>query len=145
MIHFWNKVIKYNKSWFFFAFNLGQKLSFFAYKWDRGGIYLSDSGLWFFFYHQDDGELYDEFGNLKKKFRAKTQQPEAARVLPGSGRAGWEVEDLGNVAYLELFAFKLVTEQAEAATLRTCQAQRFHPPFQFSHMFPNTFTLYFFE
>ncbi|KAK2435040.1 transcription initiation factor TFIID subunit 15b [Trifolium repens] len=44
---------------------------------------------------EDDGELYDEFGNLKKKFRAKTQQSEAARVLPGSGRAGWEVEDLG--------------------------------------------------
>ncbi|KAF7809370.1 transcription initiation factor TFIID subunit 15 [Senna tora] len=44
---------------------------------------------------EDDGELYDEFGNLKKKFRAKTQQAEAARVLPGSGRAGWEVEELG--------------------------------------------------
>lgn len=44
---------------------------------------------------EDDGELYDEFGNLKKKFRAKTQQSETARVLPGSGRAGWEVEDLG--------------------------------------------------
>lgn len=50
---------------------------------------------------EDDGELYDEFGNLKKKFRAKTQQSETARVLPGSGRAGWEVEDLGNVALLE--------------------------------------------
>nr|ACU23963.1 unknown [Glycine max] len=44
---------------------------------------------------EDDGELYDEFGNLKKKFRAKTQQAEAARGLPGSGRAGWEVEELG--------------------------------------------------
>ncbi|XP_061342140.1 transcription initiation factor TFIID subunit 15 [Gastrolobium bilobum] len=44
---------------------------------------------------EDDGELYDEFGNLKKKFRAKTQQAEAAQVLPGSGRAGWEVEELG--------------------------------------------------
>ncbi|PPD90754.1 hypothetical protein GOBAR_DD12299 [Gossypium barbadense] len=44
---------------------------------------------------EDDGEMYDEFGNLKKKFRAKTQQAEAARVLPGSGRAGWEVEELG--------------------------------------------------
>ncbi|XP_024956353.1 transcription initiation factor TFIID subunit 15 isoform X2 [Citrus sinensis] len=43
----------------------------------------------------DDGELYDEFGNLKKKFRAKTQQVEAAQVLPGAGRAGWEVEELG--------------------------------------------------
>ncbi|KAF7131693.1 hypothetical protein RHSIM_Rhsim09G0072300 [Rhododendron simsii] len=38
----------------------------------------------------DDGELYDEFGNLKKKFRAKTQQSEAGQVLPGVGRAGWE-------------------------------------------------------
>lgn len=44
---------------------------------------------------QDDGELYDEFGNLKKKFRAKTQQAEAGQVLPGAGRAGWEVEELG--------------------------------------------------
>ncbi|KAK7341349.1 hypothetical protein VNO80_24276 [Phaseolus coccineus] len=44
---------------------------------------------------EDDGELYDEFGNLKKKFRAKTQQAEAARGIPGSGRAGWEVEELG--------------------------------------------------
>lgn len=43
----------------------------------------------------DDGELYDEFGNLKKKFRAKTQQVEATQVLPGAGRAGWEVEELG--------------------------------------------------
>ncbi|KAK2635762.1 hypothetical protein Ddye_030554 [Dipteronia dyeriana] len=42
---------------------------------------------------EDDGELYDEFGNLKKKFRAKTQA-EAGRA-PGAGRAGWEVEDLG--------------------------------------------------
>lgn len=43
---------------------------------------------------EDDGELYDEFGNLKKKFRAKTQQAEA-RGLPGAGRAGWEVEEFG--------------------------------------------------
>lgn len=44
--------------------------------------------------------MYDEFGNLKKKFRAKTQQAEAARGIPGSGRAGWEVEELGITAYL---------------------------------------------
>ncbi|KAJ4974830.1 hypothetical protein NE237_008004 [Protea cynaroides] len=44
---------------------------------------------------EDDGELYDEFGNLKKKFRAKAQQAEAHQVLPGAGRAGWEVEELG--------------------------------------------------
>lgn len=44
---------------------------------------------------EDDGEMYDEFGNLKKKFRAKTQQAEAARGIPGAGRAGWEVEELG--------------------------------------------------
>lgn len=44
---------------------------------------------------QDDGEMYDEFGNLKKKFRAKTQQAEAVQTLPGAGRAGWEVEELG--------------------------------------------------
>lgn len=51
-------------------------------------------------YCQDDGELYDEFGNLKKKFRAKTQQAEAGRTLPGAGRAGWEVEELGNFCFI---------------------------------------------
>lgn len=44
---------------------------------------------------EDDGEMYDEFGNLKKKFRAKMHQAEAGHSLPGAGRAGWEVEDLG--------------------------------------------------
>ncbi|XP_076956804.1 transcription initiation factor TFIID subunit 15-like isoform X2 [Bidens hawaiensis] len=43
----------------------------------------------------DDGEMYDEFGNLKKKFRVKAQQAEVGQVLPGTGRAGWEVEELG--------------------------------------------------
>lgn len=38
--------------------------------------------------------MYDEFGNLKKKFRAKTQV-EAVNVSRGAGRAGWEVEELG--------------------------------------------------
>lgn len=38
--------------------------------------------------------MYDEFGNLKKKFRAKAHQTEMT-VQGGSGRAGWEVEDLG--------------------------------------------------
>ncbi|TVU21801.1 hypothetical protein EJB05_31464 [Eragrostis curvula] len=42
---------------------------------------------------EDDGEMYDEFGNLKKKFRAKAQRTESAE--PGSGRAGWEVENHG--------------------------------------------------
>ncbi|OAY29064.1 transcription initiation factor TFIID subunit 15 isoform X2 [Manihot esculenta] len=46
---------------------------------------------------EDDGELYDEFGNLKKKFRVKTQQAESGRLPPGAGRAGWEVEELGVV------------------------------------------------
>ncbi|XP_062199022.1 transcription initiation factor TFIID subunit 15-like isoform X2 [Phragmites australis] len=41
---------------------------------------------------EDDGEIYDEFGNLKKKFRAKALHTEGAQTLPGSGRAGWEVE-----------------------------------------------------
>ncbi|KAI4372960.1 hypothetical protein MLD38_011138 [Melastoma candidum] len=45
---------------------------------------------------EDDGEMYDEFGNLKKKFRAKSQA-EVARGIPGAGRAGWEVEELGAV------------------------------------------------
>ncbi|KVH95755.1 Nucleotide-binding, alpha-beta plait, partial [Cynara cardunculus var. scolymus] len=43
---------------------------------------------------EDDGEMYDEFGNLKKKFRVKAQQAEVGQVLPGTGRAGWEVEEL---------------------------------------------------
>ncbi|VFR03415.1 unnamed protein product [Cuscuta campestris] len=43
---------------------------------------------------EDDGEMYDEFGNLKKKFRAKAQQAEVVQSLPGVGRAGWEVEEL---------------------------------------------------
>lgn len=41
--------------------------------------------------------MYDEFGNLKKKFRAKMQQTEAGQLIPGAGRAGWEVEELGNL------------------------------------------------
>ncbi|KAG8376825.1 hypothetical protein BUALT_Bualt09G0104100 [Buddleja alternifolia] len=44
---------------------------------------------------EDDGEMYDEFGNLKKKFRAKTQQSDTTLGVPGVGRAGWEVEELG--------------------------------------------------
>ncbi|XP_072986779.1 transcription initiation factor TFIID subunit 15 isoform X2 [Typha latifolia] len=44
---------------------------------------------------EDDGEIYDEFGNLKKKFRAKTQRNEAGQLIPGAGRAGWEVEEIG--------------------------------------------------
>ncbi|XP_076895000.1 transcription initiation factor TFIID subunit 15-like isoform X1 [Bidens hawaiensis] len=44
---------------------------------------------------EDDGEMYDEFGNLKKKFRVKAQQTEVGQVLPGTGRAGWEVEEIG--------------------------------------------------
>lgn len=45
---------------------------------------------------EDDGEMYDEFGNLKKKFRAKSHQTESTPTLPGSGRAGWEVEHRGS-------------------------------------------------
>lgn len=47
---------------------------------------------------QDDDELYDEFGNLKKKFRAKSHQAEAGKGIVGGGRAGWEVEELGTYA-----------------------------------------------
>ncbi|KAL2938918.1 Transcription initiation factor TFIID subunit 15 [Bienertia sinuspersici] len=48
---------------------------------------------------EDDGEMYDEFGNLKKKFRAKTQQAETGKGLPGSGRAGWEIEEIAPGCY----------------------------------------------
>ena len=51
-------------------------------------ISLSLEFLLYVYLSQDDGELYDEFGNLKKKFRAKTQQAEAGRTLLGAGRAG---------------------------------------------------------
>lgn len=54
---------------------------------------------------QDDGEIYDEFGNLKKKFRAKTQQAEAGQMVPGSGRAGWEVEEIGNLHLIDYVSF----------------------------------------
>ena len=46
--------------------------------------------------------MYDEFGNLKKKFRAKMQQAEAGHSLAGAGRAGWEVEDLGIIIVIVL-------------------------------------------
>lgn len=39
--------------------------------------------------------MYDEFGNLKKKYRVKTNQADA-RPAVAAGRAGWEVEELGN-------------------------------------------------
>ncbi|CAM8935759.1 unnamed protein product [Rhodiola kirilowii] len=46
---------------------------------------------------EDDGEMYDEFGILKKKYRAKTQTAVVAQAPRGAGRAGWEVEELGVV------------------------------------------------
>jgi hypothetical protein len=38
--------------------------------------------------------MYDEFGNLKKKYRVKTNQADT-RPAVAAGRAGWEVEELG--------------------------------------------------
>lgn len=43
---------------------------------------------------QNDGEMYDEFGNLKKKYRVKTNQADTRPVV-AAGRAGWQVEELG--------------------------------------------------
>ncbi|MFS8010277.1 hypothetical protein Hanom_Chr14g01295131 [Helianthus anomalus] len=57
---------------------------------------------------EDDGEMYDEFGNLKKKFRVKAQQTKAGQVLRGTGREGWEVEELGIVVRIYVFLFFLV-------------------------------------
>ncbi|KAL8089035.1 hypothetical protein AgCh_038699 [Apium graveolens] len=45
---------------------------------------------------EDYREIYDEFGNLKKKYRVKMQQAKTGQVLPGTGCAGWEVEELEN-------------------------------------------------
>ncbi|KAJ7560719.1 hypothetical protein O6H91_04G142100 [Diphasiastrum complanatum] len=50
---------------------------------------------------EDDGEMYDEFGNLKKKFRTKAKQGESwvqnQQTAPGMGKAGWDTEELGVV------------------------------------------------
>lgn len=51
--------------------------------------------------------MYDEFGNLKKKFRAKTQA-ETTQIVPGVGRAGWEVEELGINVDLVLLCDKVL-------------------------------------
>ena len=42
--------------------------------------------------------MYDEFGNLKKKYRVKTHQADA-RPAVAAGRAGWDVEELGNLCF----------------------------------------------
>eukprot|EP00249_Psilotum_nudum_P017548 c26383_g1_i1 orf=423-1823(-) len=47
---------------------------------------------------EDDGEMYDEFGNLKKKFRAKAKQNEVSQsqlIALATGKAGWDDEELG--------------------------------------------------
>ncbi|CAK9219196.1 unnamed protein product [Sphagnum troendelagicum] len=51
---------------------------------------------------EDDGEMYDEFGVLKKKFRTKAKQGEAQvqagqPTTGGAGKAGWDKEELGVV------------------------------------------------
>ncbi|KAI8538517.1 hypothetical protein RHMOL_Rhmol09G0109600 [Rhododendron molle] len=77
----------------------------------------------------DDGELYDEFGNLKKKFRAKTQQSDAGQVLPGVGRAGWEVEELGIPNGCLLFVGNLVVVLANFFVKGTPMAWSLGPCF----------------
>ncbi|KAG0574111.1 hypothetical protein KC19_VG235300 [Ceratodon purpureus] len=48
---------------------------------------------------EDDGEMYDEFGNLKKKFRAKSRtgglQGAAGLDTGGIGKAGWNMVEFG--------------------------------------------------
>ena len=49
--------------------------------------------------NQDDGEMYDEFGTLKKKFRTKAKPGSAlnfAVSAVGVGKAGWD-NDIGVV------------------------------------------------
>lgn len=50
---------------------------------------------------EDDGEMYDEFGNLKKKFRSKAKvgdsQVGSGLTTGGMGKAGWDMEELGVV------------------------------------------------
>ncbi|KAG6545553.1 hypothetical protein Mapa_013155 [Marchantia paleacea] len=46
----------------------------------------------------DDGEMYDEFGNLKKKFRLKAKLGDSAgSTMPGVGKSAWDKEELGIV------------------------------------------------
>jgi hypothetical protein len=57
--------------------------------------------------NQDDGEMYDEFGTLKKKFRTKAKPGSALNfAVPavGVGKAGWD-NDIGVV---EGFTRKIV-------------------------------------
>lgn len=56
--------------------------------------------------------MYDEFGNLKKKYRVKTHQADT-RPAVAAGRAGWEVEELGNFLFnfnSENFSFQFATK-----------------------------------
>ncbi|CAM6086054.1 unnamed protein product [Calypogeia fissa] len=48
---------------------------------------------------EDDGEMYDEFGTLKKKFRLKAKLGDTAAptAIPGVGKAAWDKEELGIV------------------------------------------------
>lgn len=55
--------------------------------------------------------MYDEFGNLKKKFRAKTQRAETAQSLPpGVGRAGWEADELGKDNIVLLYVLSIIQD-----------------------------------
>lgn len=48
---------------------------------------------------EDDGEMYDEFGYLKKKFRAKGKAGDSHVAVDlasgGMGKAGWDMEESG--------------------------------------------------
>lgn len=69
-----------------FSENFFVALSFSAF-----GIYhLTDISLKF----QHDGEMYDEFGDLKKKYHVKTNQTVTTLAVAG-GRALLEVEVIG--------------------------------------------------
>lgn len=44
---------------------------------------------------QNDGEMYDEFGVLKKKYRVKVESAEKGGAPKAAGKAGWEMDDVG--------------------------------------------------
>jgi len=82
----------------------------------------------FFLLIQDDGEMYDEFGNLKKKFRSKVKLGNALSLtVPGIevGKAGWDkdlvvVEERTTEKSTDRGGYSCSSDQHENAKRRDC-------------------------